>query len=84
MSILDRIFGTRKPRQPVKEAPPLISTPWGPVSESMRFQAAINMRNNADLRLAVEDKLIEEMGGDVERGLREFRRRYPETFSDLE
>ena len=50
--------------------PPIISTPWGPVTEAARLQAAINLREDP-ARLA---KVIEMIGE------AETRRRYPEVW----
>lgn len=61
--------------------PPVILTQWGPVTESARRQAAINMRLSPDLRERVERVVIREMGGDEAKGMAECRRRYPECYS---
>jgi hypothetical protein len=43
--------------------PPVpVETEWGPVTESARKQAAINMRLDAEKRAAVEDLLVKRMG----------------------
>src|SRR5258708_22438071 len=61
--------------------PPVIQTRYGePVTEKARLQAAINMAMDASLRVKVEQIVIREMGGDVEKGLAECRRRYPEGY----
>ena len=62
-----------------KPEPPVISTPWGPVTESARRQAALNMRDDLALRAQVLAMVVKECGGDTARGEAEFRRRYPET-----
>jgi len=63
-----------------KRETPVINTQWGPVTESARHQAALNLRDDPDRRAAVEDIIIAELGGDRERGLKEARRRYPEAY----
>ena len=74
MSIIDRLLAKLRRRDPI-----IIETPHGNVPEWARRQAAINMRNNADLRARVEAVLIRDAKGDVEAGKAEFRRRYPEA-----
>lgn len=66
----------RKPRP----APPVIMSEWGPVTESARLQAAINMRLDAELRKKVEAVVIQEVG-DTVLGLKECMRRYPEAYA---
>jgi hypothetical protein len=75
MSLVQRLLA--KIRKP---APILIETAWGPVTESARRQAAINMREDANLRLRVENLVIKECGGDILKGQAECRRRYPEAY----
>ena len=60
-------------RKPIR-----IETPFGPVTEYARKQAAENIRNDADLRAKVMDLLVKETGS-VELAEAEFRRRYPEA-----
>jgi hypothetical protein len=59
---------------------PVISSPYGPVSESARLQAVANMLASPEIRMRVEEVVIRECGGDRERGLRECRRRYREAY----
>jgi hypothetical protein len=64
-------FFTRKP--------PQIDTPYGPVSEAARKQAAANMKLDPKLR----DRVVEAVSRDVgspEAGLAEAKRRYPEAW----
>jgi hypothetical protein len=61
---------------------PKIMTKWGPVTESARHQAAINMRLDPIKKAQVEALLVLEAGGDVARGLLEAQRRYPEAYED--
>lgn len=61
--------------------PPVIPTKFGePVTESARLQAAINMALDPALKLQVEQVVITECGGDVEKGIAECKRRYPEAY----
>jgi len=60
---------------------PVIMTEHGPVTESMRLQAAMNMRAKPEIKAAVEAQLAREMGN-VVKGLMEARRRYPEAYQD--
>lgn len=52
--------------------PPVIHTPMGPVTESARHQAAINMRNDPAVKARVENAI----------GMTESRRRYPEAYDE--
>ena len=52
--------------------PPVIHTPMGPVTESARHQAAINMRNDPAVKVRVENAI----------GISESRRRYPECYRE--
>jgi len=65
-----------------KPAPILIETPWGYVTESARLQAAINMKVDEAVKARVETMLIQQYSGDVQAGMAEARRRYPEAYSD--
>jgi hypothetical protein len=63
--------------------PPIIMSPYGPVSESARRQAAYNMRDDYALRLRVEQLIADQFfAGNLEKGIIEARRRYPEAFQD--
>jgi hypothetical protein len=62
-----------------KKEAPVIQTEWGPVSEDMRLQAALNMRLNPEVRIRVEQALAKKFGS-VARGLMEAKRRYPEAY----
>lgn len=73
MSIIKRLIDKIR-RRPA----PVIDTKWGPVSEKARAQAATNLRLDPARRARVLEVIVREMGGDVEAGLREARRRYPE------
>lgn len=64
----------------IKEPPPVLVGPYGTVTESARLQCAMNMALDANVRLRVEQVVIKEMGGDVEKGLVECHRRYPEAY----
>ena len=63
-------------------APPVISTPYGPVTEWARRQAAANMAADPVLRSVVEAKLIAESGGDEAAGMAKARARYPEAYAN--
>jgi hypothetical protein len=69
----------RKQQEP---EPPRILTKYGPVTESARRQAAINMREDLDLRAKVYLVVLSECDGDDARALAEMRRRYPEAYLD--
>jgi hypothetical protein len=66
-----------------KAAPPIIMTSFGPVTESARVQAAINMRLDPAKRAAVIELLAKQLyGGDLALGEEEARRRFPEGFEE--
>jgi hypothetical protein len=67
------ILGFRKEK-------PVIQTQWGPVSEDMRLQAAMNMIAHPEVRIRVEEALAKKFGS-VAQGLAEARRRYPEVYA---
>ena len=50
------------------------------VTESARLQAVANMIMDPTIRENVRQTVIRQMGGSVERGNAEFRRRFPELF----
>lgn len=77
MKIREWLHSLRAGQRPM---PPVISTPYGPVTESMRLQAAMNMRADIVVRFRVEQTVIKEMDGDVQRGIAECKRRYPEAY----
>ena len=64
--------------------PPVILTPWGPVTESARLQCAINMRVDDGVKARVERLCIELMDDNEAAGLAESRRRYPEAYADAD
>ncbi len=64
----------------LKSKPPVVSTPWGPVTESARKQAALNMRDDPGLRMKVMTVLKQQMNLSEEDAMREMKRRYPEAF----
>jgi hypothetical protein len=61
--------------------PPVIMTQWGQVTESARLQAATNMRLDHALRARVVALLAKQLGSE-ELGLKEAKRRYPESWED--
>jgi len=61
--------------------PKVVLTEWGPVTESARVQAVINMKLDPEKRQAVLDLLCKKMGS-VAKGELEFRERYPELFEE--
>jgi len=63
--------------------PKVVLTEWGPVSESARVQAVINMKLDPAKRQAVLDLLCKKMGS-VAKGEMEFRERYPELYEEEE
>ena len=73
MNLFKKLFPGKKP--------PVLVSRDGVVTESARQQCAINMALDANVRLRVEQVVIKEMGGDVEKGLAECRRRYPEAYA---
>jgi hypothetical protein len=75
MSLIEKFIRGIKPRAPI-----IIETPYGNVTESARHAAAMNMRDDLDLRTRCEDTLINQMGGDVGKAMAEMRRRYPEAY----
>jgi len=76
MSIIARLIAKFR-----KQPPPIIMSAYGPVTESARRQAALNMRDDPILREAVIARLCAEMG-DPMAGLKEAQRRYPEAFEE--
>jgi hypothetical protein len=72
MSIIARFIAK------LRRKPPVIDTAWGPVSESARAQAETNLRLDPALRMRVLDVITREMGGDLDAGIAEARRRYPQ------
>lgn len=68
---------------PVEQGPPppVISTTWGPVTESARLRAALNMREDPAKRQQVEQLLANQLfNGDLVAGIEESRRRYREAY----
>ena len=63
-----------------KRTTPIINTPHGPVTESARAQAALNIKADPALRERVFAVIVKEYGGDVARANAEMKRRYPEVF----
>ena len=61
--------------------PKVVLTEWGPVSESARMQAVINMAKDPAKRQAVLELLCKQLGS-VAKGEIEFRERYPELYED--
>lgn len=62
-----------------KRAAPVITSEYGQTSESARRQAALNMRDDADLRYRVVSALAQKFDGDWRKALTEAERRYPEA-----
>lgn len=89
MSLIDRLTTKWREKRKQREraaaaaaAPPIvISTPWGPVSESARAQAAANLRADPAKRAEVVALLAQRLGS-AAAGEAEARRRYPESFDD--
>lgn len=61
--------------------PKVVLTEWGPVTESARLQAVINMAKDPVKRQQVLELLCKQMGS-VAKGEMEFRARYPELFEE--
>jgi hypothetical protein len=59
---------------------PVIQTQWGPVTEAARRQAALNCRDDGVVFSRVLAIITREVGGDVNKGIEEMKRRYPEAF----
>lgn len=77
----NRMTGAGKLAPGDSDAPPVIMTQWGPVTESARHRAALNMRDDPSKRLQVETLLANQLfGGDIEKGREESMRRYPEGY----
>lgn len=62
-----------------RKGAPVIMTESGPVTEAARFNAAMNMLADPEIRIRVEKALAKQYGS-VERGLLEAKRRYPESY----
>jgi len=71
--VISFVFGRRKSGAPV------IMTQYGPVTESARLQAALNMRDSLEIRNRVIDILEREFGSH-EIAMSEAKKRYPEAF----
>ncbi len=65
--------------EPEKQEPIRIETIYGPVSEVARHQAALNIKDDPELKERVMDVLVRQTGS-VELAEAEMRRRYPEAF----
>jgi hypothetical protein len=61
--------------------PKVVLTEWGPVTESARLQAVINMKVDPAKRQEVLELLCKKMGS-VAKGELEMRERYPELYED--
>lgn len=73
--------GRRDPQAPSIR----IETPWGPVTESARRQAAANMQADPVKKAQVERLLADQLfGGDLEKGREESEKRYPEAYVNLD
>ena len=59
-----------------------IETDFGPVTESARKQAALNMKADPELKLRVENLMIQKYNGDAKAAMIECARRYPEAYRD--
>lgn len=59
--------------------PPVVQTPYGPMTESARAQAAQNMLLDSVKRYQVEDLLTRQCGS-RERAIAKMRHDYPELF----
>jgi hypothetical protein len=78
MSLIRKfVEGMRPHRNPDAK---VVQTQWGPVSESVRLRVAQNMIEDPVCKLMVERMLIDQCGGNVERGLAEAKARYPEVY----
>lgn len=64
-----------------KKDKPVIMTENGPVSESARLQAALNMKADPAIKKRVEDHFARQFGS-VGRGIAEAMKRYPEAYSE--
>jgi len=63
--------------------PKVVITEWGPVTESARVQAVINMKLDPAKRQAVLDLLCKKLGS-VAKGELEMQERYPELYEKEE
>lgn len=62
-----------------RKTPPIVQTPYGPMTESARAQAAQNMLLDPVKRYQVEELLTRQCGS-RERALAKMRHDYPELF----
>lgn len=60
--------------------PPVLSTPWGPVTEAARKQAALNLRDDPEKFKQVWKLIEQQTGLGPLDALKEMKRRYPESF----
>ncbi len=79
MSLIRKFLARIRPKPPAES--PRIETPWGPVSEAARKQAALNMRDDPGLRLKVTGLIADQCGSWAQAEM-EMRRRYPEIYED--
>lgn len=79
--IVNRLFSRGDGGADAADAPPVIMTQWGPVTEAARKRAALNMKADPVKRRAVEELLCKQLGS-VARGLAEAKRRFPEVYED--
>lgn len=65
-----------------KRKPPVIATEYGPVTESARHQAALNMAADHALRERVVRLIANQCNLSLTAAWEEAKRRYPEAFED--
>ena len=63
-----------------RRRPPHVPSPYGPVTEKARRRAALNMREDPELKQRVEEAAILQAGGDVNRGMAKVRYQFPEAY----
>lgn len=66
--------------KPERKRKPMIMTQWGPVTESARLQAALNIKADPSVRERVLELLTQQSGGDPGKGLVKMKENYPEAF----
>jgi hypothetical protein len=66
--------------RPKRLPPPVIMTEFGSVTEKARLQAALNMRDDPEVKIRVEEAAIKQAGGDVDRGMAQVRYQFPEAY----
>ena len=61
---------------------PVIKSEHGITTEAARYQAAMNMKFNPEVKMRVEEHFTRKFGGNRARGIIEAMKYYPEAYRD--